>query len=71
MIRINLLPEEYRRKSRTPLRMMAAIVAIVAVNGSLFAYWSWLSFGILTQIDTQRSVLQVDMEGLTPQVLTA
>jgi len=68
MIRINLLPEEYRRKSRTPLRMMAAIAAVVAINGSLLAYWSWLSFGILTQIDTERSVLQVEMDGLTPQV---
>ncbi|MFT5052108.1 MAG: hypothetical protein ACI8QZ_003540 [Chlamydiales bacterium] len=68
MIRINLLPEEYRRKTRTPLRMMAAIVAIVAVNGSLLAYWSWLSFGILTQVETQHAVLRVDMEGLAPQV---
>lgn len=68
MIRINLLPEEYRRKARTPLKMMAAIMAVVAVNGSLLAYWSWLQFGVLTQIETERSVKQVEMDGLTPQV---
>lgn len=68
MIRINLLPEEYRRKARTPLKMLAAIMAVVAVNGSLAAYWTWLQFGVLTQIETEHSVKQVEMDGLAPQV---
>ena len=33
MIRINLLPEEYRKKSRTPIKLLVAISAVVAVSG--------------------------------------
>ena len=68
MIQINLLPEEYRRKARTPLRMMVAVSVAVAVNASLGAYWCWASFGIAASIESERSVLQLEVEGLEPQV---
>ena len=45
MITINLLPEEYRRTARTPLKLMAAVSGAVAVNTSLLAWWCWMSFG--------------------------
>ncbi|MCP3916931.1 MAG: hypothetical protein GY711_15390 [bacterium] len=68
MIRINLLPEEYRRKARTPFKVMLAVAGAVTVNASLLAYWCWLTFGVAAEIETERSVLQLEMDGLTPQV---
>ena len=68
MIRINLLPEEYRRRARTPFKMMAALAGAVAVNASLVAWWCWLAFGVAAEVETERSVLQVEMDGLTPLV---
>jgi type IV pilus assembly protein PilM len=40
MILINLLPDEFRQKKRTPVKLPLAITASVAVNGSLAAYWA-------------------------------
>ena len=68
MIRINLLPEEYRRKARTPIKILLTLVGVVAVNSALLAYWCWLAFGVMSEIDTERSVLQLEMDGLTPRV---
>jgi len=68
MITINLLPEEYRRTARTPLKLMVTVSVGVALNASLLAWWCWLSFGVAAEIETGRSVLQLEMDGLTPQV---
>lgn len=68
MIRINLLPEEYRRKARTPLKLMVGVSLAVAVNTSLLAYWAWTAFGVAAGIDSERGVLQLEIEGLDPQV---
>jgi Tfp pilus assembly protein PilN len=68
MIHINLLPAEYRRKARTPLKLMVGMSLAVAVNTSLLAYWTWTSFGVSAGIDSERSVLQLEIEGLEPQV---
>ena len=43
MITINLLPEEYRRKARTPLKMMAVVSGAVALNASLLAWLLWMN----------------------------
>jgi hypothetical protein len=68
MITINLLPDEFRKRAQTPMRMVAAVGLAVAVNASLFAWWSYLRFGVLANVETSRSVLQLDMDGLKPQV---
>lgn len=68
MIRINLLPEEFRKKARTPFKIFAALSGAVAVNASLLAWWGWMTFGVAAEIETERSVLQLEMDGLTPQV---
>ena len=68
MIRINLLPDEYRRRARTPFKMLAGVAAVVLVNGALIAYWGWMAFGVAAEIESERSVYQLEMDGLTPQV---
>lgn len=68
MIRINLLPEEYRRKAKTPLKLMLGVSAAVAVNASLAAWVSWMFFGVEARIASERATLQTEMDGLSPQV---
>jgi Tfp pilus assembly protein PilN len=68
MIRINLLPEEYRRKARTPLKLMLAVSAVVTVNASLLAWASWLAVGVTTAVESELAVLQTEDDGLQPQV---
>ena len=68
MIRINLLPEEFRKKSRTPLKLLFTITGLVAVNAGLASWWGWTVFGIHAKVESERSTLQLEMDGLTPQV---
>lgn len=68
MIRINLLPEEYRKKARTPVKLMIGLSAAVAVNSVMISYLGWLTFGVAKEIDSEKSTLQVEMDGLSPQV---
>jgi Tfp pilus assembly protein PilN len=68
MIRINLLPEEYRRKARTPVKLMLTVAGVVGVNAGLFAWWGFLAFGIQAEIESERAVLQTEADGLAPQV---
>ncbi len=68
MIRINLLPEEYRRKSRTPIKLMLTVAGVVSVNAGLLSWWGFLAFGIQAEIESERAVLQTENDGLTPQV---
>lgn len=68
MILINLLPEEFRQKRRTPVKLLLAISASVAVNGTLVAYWAWTAFGVAAEVKTELSVLQDEKAGIDPQV---
>lgn len=68
MININLLPEEYRRKARTPFKMMLAVSAVVAVNTSLAAWLGWLAFGVAARVSSEHAVLRTENDGLQPQV---
>jgi Tfp pilus assembly protein PilN len=68
MIRINLLPEEYRKKAGTPIKMLVAIAGLVAVNAALLSWWGWTVFGIHAKVDSEKATLQLEMDGLAPQV---
>ena len=68
MIRINLLPEEFQKTARTPIKMMAAVAAAVALNSTLVAWWCWMAFGVASEIKTERNVMQLEFDGLVPQV---
>ncbi len=68
MILINLLPEEYRQKRRTPVKLMLAVSASVAVNASLAAYWAWTAFGVSAEVKSELNVQRDTKAGLDPQV---
>ncbi|MCC7011980.1 MAG: hypothetical protein IT454_05440 [Planctomycetes bacterium] len=68
MIRINLLPEQYRRKTRTSVRVLATVIGAVAVNGILIAWYGWLAFGVKNEVESERAVLQTEVDGLSLQV---
>jgi len=68
MIRINLLPEEYRRKSNTPVRVLAAVCAGVSVNALVAAWYGWLAFGVGAELESEAAVLKTELDGLAPQV---
>lgn len=68
MILINLLPDEYRQKRRTPVKLLLAVFAVVAVNGSLAAFWAWTAFGVAAEVKSELNVLQDQKAGIDPQV---
>jgi Tfp pilus assembly protein PilN len=68
MIRINLLPEEYRKKSRTPIKILLGVTAAAVINAGLATWWGWEAFGVHAEIEGERTVRQLEMDGLTPQV---
>lgn len=68
MIRINLLPEEFRKKARTPVKLVLALVAVVTVNAGMATWWAWQRIGVQSEIESEAASLQTEMDGLTPQV---
>lgn len=68
MILINLLPDEYRRKGRTPVKFMALTAGAVTINASLLAFWAWTAFGIAAEVKAELQVLRDTDTGLAPQV---
>ena len=68
MIHVNLLPEEYRRKARTPFKVTLAVAAVAGVNAMLVAWYAWLALGVMAEVDTERNVLQTELDGLKGQL---
>ena len=68
MILINLLPDSYRQRSRTPLKYMAGVMAAVTVNGVLLAFWAWTAFGVAAEVESELSILKDTHSGLQGQV---
>lgn len=68
MIRINLLPETDRQKARTPVKLFIGLAAAVVVNAGLATWWAFSAFGEQAEVESQKTSLQLEMDGLTPQV---
>lgn len=68
MIRINLLPEEYRKSTRTPIKLMASIALIVAINAGLAAWLGYVHFNVELQVESEKNTVQSEMSGLKPQL---
>ena len=68
MIRINLLPQEYRVKARTPIKVMLGIAVAVAVNAGLAAWLAYVHFAVQVQVESEKSMVQSEVDGLKPQL---
>lgn len=68
MILINLLPDEYRQKRQTPVKLLLVTALIVALNGSLGAYWAWTAFGAAAEVESELAVLEDSMNSLQPAI---
>lgn len=55
MIRINLLPEEYRRSTRTSPKVFAAILLVVIAVCGTFGWFGYVYFGDLGVLEVARS----------------
>jgi Tfp pilus assembly protein PilN len=54
MIRINLLPPEYRRVDGTPVARLVATVACATLVTVAAGYWGWVHFGKLAEVRAER-----------------
>ncbi|MBM3989078.1 MAG: hypothetical protein FJ294_14110 [Planctomycetes bacterium] len=68
MMRVNLLPEQHRRRARTPLKVFGLVVAFVALTSLLASWYGWLAYGVMNEVHSELSGLQADAEGLQRQI---
>lgn len=68
MIRVNLLPSEYRRRDRTPLRVFATLIAAVVAVCACGFYYAETFFGELGGVDARLAEVRNELFGLQPQV---
>jgi hypothetical protein len=65
MIRINLLPEEFRRSERTAPKVFAATLAAVILVCSVFGWFSYVYFGELGRLDMERRSVEETLTSKT------
>ena len=68
MITINLLPDEFKRSRRTPLKAIAVTAATAAVNVGLLAMVAWTHFGVRTEVVSELDLLKSDAAALEPRL---
>lgn len=68
MVSINLLPEEFRRRERTPLRIFVASLAAAVVVAGFAGTLAWLHFGTLASLENTIARLEDDRVALEPLV---
>jgi Tfp pilus assembly protein PilN len=66
MLRINLLPNEFRQAERTPLGTFMLLVACTILSVSALCCTAFMYFGILKEAETKRDIAQEEHENLAP-----
>ena len=61
MIRVNLLPREYRKVDGTPRARFAALLVGVCAIASLASVWGYVRLGMLAEVRRQREQLEQDL----------
>lgn len=67
MIRINLLPEDQRAATRTPVKLVATLAVVAALNAGLGTWWAVEAFSEQVAADEAVASRELDLEGLRPQ----
>ena len=65
MIRINLLPEEYRRSERTSPKIFAATLVGVIVVCSGFGWFGYIYFGELGKLEAEHAAVAEQLGRVT------
>jgi Tfp pilus assembly protein PilN len=68
MIRINLLPQDYRKKSATPMGVLLPTVGAITVVLLLGFGWAWLRFAELAKVEGARADLEATLQSKAPAV---
>jgi hypothetical protein len=71
MIRINLLPQDYRKKSRTPMAVLLPSVGSMLLVLLLGFGWTWLHFAELAKVEGDRSELESQLQAKAPMLAYA
>lgn len=68
MIRINLLPEDYRRAERTSPKLFATVLLSVVCVCCAFGWFALVYFGELGRLEVQHSRVRDELAGMQEQV---
>ena len=71
MIRINLLPQDYRKKTATPLSVLLPTVGSITVVLLLGFGWTWLHFAELAKVEGDRAELESTLLSKAPMLAYA
>lgn len=63
MIRVNLLPQEYRKAEATPLKQFFATVGAVVLAAVAAAAWGWVFFTRLSKAETELAQVESEIKG--------
>ena len=66
--RINLLPQEYRKKEMTPIVVLLPLLSAIALVVAVAFYWSWLRFGELSTAQGELEELTAIYESKKPRL---
>ena len=64
MIKVNLLPPEYRKVDGTPVARFVALVLGVFLTASAMSVWGYVHFGMLEEVRERRTALEEELVGL-------
>lgn len=67
MIRVNLLPVEYRKSEGPPMARVAVLVAGAVLVTSALGGWGYVHFGLLAEAESRRVQLEEDLAQLRQQ----
>jgi Tfp pilus assembly protein PilN len=68
MIRVNLLPQEYRKAEATPLKQFFATIGAVVVAAVAWAVAGYVHYGVLGPARQDLETLKEEVKGQEPQV---
>jgi Tfp pilus assembly protein PilN len=68
LTRINLLPQEYRKKEMTPMGIFLPVVSSLAVLVAAGFFWGWLHFAALANVVNERDSLKAEHDSKQPML---
>ena len=68
MTRINLLPQDYRKRTATPLGVLLPTVGAITVVLVLGFGWAWLHFAELAKVEGVRTDLEATLQSKGPSL---